>query len=659
MKKITLRGIFLFILLIPSLLVLPSLAQAYTESFYVCVGGSGSAPEVADCDGAWDEGDFNSSRNWASIQANDGKIGPNDVVYFMDNGGNYTTELTVRASGTAGYPITLMPYSGDTVSFVPTSNHTSIDSGGNDYLTLDCDDSITVYTKTSVSSSAAAINFQGGEYVTVTNCIVDGSTTTTNTSSSAPPAIEVCGSGGNNVTVTNNTISDISLGIKCDMWNTPIVHYGTFSGNIISDVNQEYGNGCGSCDGIGVWGDTGSAANSDASGIVIENNKISEFWDDGIDVFTAISATVRYNEIGPVLTSSDDKSGIKIGGTSARQHGRDNIVYGNYIHDLDSPGNEWGINCNDSGGGSIIYANVLENIGGTAIQCHNSADSPGGAHIYNNTIVCESGNYQGIAISSQDQDEIYVRNNIIDGDCSNQAINIASSVKTTVYGGHNMMSDHASVNDSGGVYQGDSNDFGKTDPLLNPDVTLTSSSPAIDAGAYIGASFDKALLPGSSWPSNVVAIDPYMDGTGQEIGAYVYINNAEPAKGGDFFVSAKKDGVFIHSGPSTAYSIIRSVDSGYPLEILEQFGQWVRIVDFRGKQGWIYEPLICKAKTIVINVSSANLLKGPKIYKNIVAKLDYGSVMNVDGKFGKWLKISNHDGLEGWLYGELAWPDMK
>ena len=51
--------------------------------------------------------------------------------------------------------------------------------------------------------------------------------------------------------------------------------------------------------------------------------------------------------------------------------------------------------------------------------------------------------------------------------------------------------------------------------------------------------------------------------------------------------------------------------------------------------------------------------KDPNITKDIVATLDYGFVMEFEGKFGKWLKISNHDGLEGWLYGELAWPDMK
>ena len=43
-------------------------------------------------------------------------------------------------------------------------------------------------------------------------------------------------------------------------------------------------------------------------------------------------------------------------------------------------------------------------------------------------------------------------------------------------------------------------------------------------------------------------------------------------------------------------------------------------------------------------------LTAPNINKDIVAKLDYSSVMNFDGKFDKWLKINNHDGIEGWLY---------
>ena len=113
MKARTLGRIFLFILLIPSL------AQAYTETFYVCRGGDGSQPESANCATAWDEADFNSSGNWANGDSNDGRIGPNDIVYLMDDGGPYTTRLVVQSSGTPGNVITISPQDGDSVAFDP------------------------------------------------------------------------------------------------------------------------------------------------------------------------------------------------------------------------------------------------------------------------------------------------------------------------------------------------------------------------------------------------------------------------------------------------------------------------------------------------------------------------------------------------------------
>jgi len=39
--------------------------------------------------------------------------------------------------------------------------------------------------------------------------------------------------------------------------------------------------------------------------------------------------------------------------------------------------------------------------------------------------------------------------------------------------------------------------------------------------------------------------------------------------------------------------------------------------------------------------------------------LDYGSTMMIEGGIGDWLKVSNTDGLKGWLYKELVWPSMK
>jgi hypothetical protein len=53
--------------------------------------------------------------------------------------------------------------------------------------------------------------------------------------------------------------------------------------------------------------------------------------------------------------------------------------------------------------------------------------------------------------------------------------------------------------------------------------TLRSSSPAIDAGVDLGASYDDALKSSSVWPSGVVIADQDNYGTGVwEIGAYIY-----------------------------------------------------------------------------------------------------------------------------------------
>ena len=114
--SLTLRSIFFVVLLIPSL------AQAYTETFYVCNGGNGSLPETATCATAYDEADFNSSRNWDTDDSNDGKIGPNDVVYLMDDGGAFD-RLTVRQPGLPGKPITIMTAPGDDVT-IDTSDET-------------------------------------------------------------------------------------------------------------------------------------------------------------------------------------------------------------------------------------------------------------------------------------------------------------------------------------------------------------------------------------------------------------------------------------------------------------------------------------------------------------------------------------------------------
>jgi hypothetical protein len=53
------------------------------------------------------------------------------------------------------------------------------------------------------------------------------------------------------------------------------------------------------------------------------------------------------------------------------------------------------------------------------------------------------------------------------------------------------------------------------------DFTLQASSPSINAGVDLGASYDDALDPNSTWPSSVVTFDQDDQGA-WEMGAYIY-----------------------------------------------------------------------------------------------------------------------------------------
>jgi hypothetical protein len=65
-----------------------------------------------------------------------------------------------------------------------------------------------------------------------------------------------------------------------------------------------------------------------------------------------------------------------------------------------------------------------------------------------------------------------------------------------------------------------------SDPLVasaaSGDLTLQQGSPCVDVGADLGPSFSTALLPGSSWPANVITGDQYKTGQWWEIGAYLF-----------------------------------------------------------------------------------------------------------------------------------------
>jgi SH3-like domain-containing protein len=131
----------------------------------------------------------------------------------------------------------------------------------------------------------------------------------------------------------------------------------------------------------------------------------------------------------------------------------------------------------------------------------------------------------------------------------------------------------------------------------------------------------------------------------------------EAIKEGDYVsVSQNGRGANIRSDPSLAAEVLRSVPPGFPLAIIERQGDWVLVEDFRERRGWVYSTLLADHETVVIRVAKGNLRSGPSLTDEIVAKLDYGTVMLLNETRGEWMQVSNSEGFVGWLHDEVIWP---
>jgi SH3-like domain-containing protein len=122
------------------------------------------------------------------------------------------------------------------------------------------------------------------------------------------------------------------------------------------------------------------------------------------------------------------------------------------------------------------------------------------------------------------------------------------------------------------------------------------------------------------------------------------------------YVSVKKDGVNIRSGPATKEEVLWEVFQDFPLKVLEEKGKWTQTVDFEGDKGWVYSQLLSDKKTVIVRVKTANMRIGPGTNYEIVATVKYGVVFKLGKVEDDWVEVSHEDGTNGWLYKDLLWP---
>ncbi len=121
------------------------------------------------------------------------------------------------------------------------------------------------------------------------------------------------------------------------------------------------------------------------------------------------------------------------------------------------------------------------------------------------------------------------------------------------------------------------------------------------------------------------------------------------------YLEVTKDGVNLRSGPSQNYEVLFQLPEHYPLKVLARKGQWVKVSDFEGDKGWIYESLVKRSSHVIVKVKECNVRSGPGTNADKVGSVAKDVILQSNERNGDWIKVS-HPQITGWVYRKLVWP---
>lgn len=113
--------------------------------------------------------------------------------------------------------------------------------------------------------------------------------------------------------------------------------------------------------------------------------------------------------------------------------------------------------------------------------------------------------------------------------------------------------------------------------------------------------------------------------------------------------------VNMREGPSTSSNAMWRLSSGYPLKVLGKRGNWLKVVDFEGDQGWVSKRLTGTAAHHIVKAPRANLRSGPGSNYRLVGQAAYGDVLRTLERRQTWVRVQTAEGQKVWIFRRLLW----
>lgn len=114
----------------------------------------------------------------------------------------------------------------------------------------------------------------------------------------------------------------------------------------------------------------------------------------------------------------------------------------------------------------------------------------------------------------------------------------------------------------------------------------------------------------------------------------------------------------VRESPGLGSPVLWQAHRFTPFEVRERKGEWAYVSDFVGDTGWLHSSVLTETSAVIVTGKYANIRTGPGLNYEVIATAEYECPLKAIERHGDWLKVLDVGGIEGWIFVKLVWGSV-
>jgi SH3-like domain-containing protein len=113
----------------------------------------------------------------------------------------------------------------------------------------------------------------------------------------------------------------------------------------------------------------------------------------------------------------------------------------------------------------------------------------------------------------------------------------------------------------------------------------------------------------------------------------------------------------LYDAPSSAAKKVLLLSQNYPVEVVVNLGDWLKVRDAQGSLNWVEAKQLSNKHTVIVTANKAQVRLAADASSALVANVEKDVLLEVaDVKLNNgWLKVKHRDGVTGYILISSTW----